>query len=166
MSPRVVLVGPPGAGKSTVGRMVAELLGLSFRDTDEDVESMTGKSVADVFLEDGEPAFRAAEAVAVADALVDSEGVLAVGGGAVLDPDTRALLAGHQVVLLDVGLADAVRRVGLGRDRPVLALNPRAILRQLLEERAPLYAEVATCTVSTDDRSPEQVARAVMDALA
>lgn len=158
MAPRVVLVGAPGAGKTTVGRLVAARLGVAFRDTDHDVEAALGKSVSDVFLEDGEDAFRAAESDAVRAALAEHDGVLALGGGAVLSPSTRRLLAGQQVVHLQIGLTAAVSRVGLARARPVLALNPRAQLKVLLDERAPLYADVATAVVVTDDREPEQVA--------
>ncbi len=160
--PCLVLVGPPGAGKTTVGRLVADRLAVAFRDTDADVEQQTGKSVAEVFFDDGEEHFRDLERAAVARALAEHEGVLALGGGAVLADETRTSLAGHEVVLLEVGLADAARRVGLSRDRPVLALNPRASLRTLLDERLPLYRQVATRAVRTDGRTPEQVAAEVL----
>jgi shikimate kinase / 3-dehydroquinate synthase len=165
VTPIVVLVGPSGSGKTTVGRLVADKLGVPFRDTDLDVEARAGKPVAEIFIDDGEPAFRALERAAVAAALVEHGGVLAVGGGAVLAAETRDLLAGHHVVFLDVGLADAVRRVGLARDRPLLALNPRAQLRVMLEERRPVYQAVAVATVGTDDRSAEDVAAEVLAGL-
>lgn len=158
MAPRVVLVGAPGAGKTTVGRLVAARLGVGFRDTDHDVEVAAGKTVADVFVDDGEDAFRAAEAVAVQAALAEHDGVLALGGGAVLSLVTRRLLAGHPVVHLQVALTDAASRVGLGQARPVIALNPRAQLKVLLDERAPLYADVATAVVGTDGRAPKEIA--------
>nr|MCU0266047.1 AAA family ATPase [Actinomycetes bacterium] len=126
MAPVVVVVGPPGAGKTTVGRLVAERLGVAFRDTDTDVEAAAGASVADVFVTEGEAGFRALERTAVAAALADHDGVLALGGGAVLDPGTRDRLVGRTVVFLDVGVADAARRVGFNRDRPLLLGNPRA----------------------------------------
>lgn len=157
MRPLLVLVGPPGAGKTTVGRQVAERLGVDFRDTDHDVEQAAGKRIAEVFIDDGEQHFRALEATAVAAALTGHEGVLSLGGGAVLDPATRALLAGHRVVLLDVDLSAASGRIGLNRDRPVLALNPRATLKALLDERMPLYLEVATRVVPTSRRSLVEV---------
>lgn len=160
--PRLVLVGPPGAGKTTVGRLVADRLAVAFRDTDVDVEQQVGKSIAEVFFDEGEQAFRELEKAAVAKALVEHKGVLALGGGAVLADQTRTNLAGHEVVLLEVGLSDAARRVGLSRDRPVLALNPRASLRALLDERLPLYRQVAVRTVVTDGRTPEQVADEVL----
>lgn len=159
--PRLVLVGSPGAGKTTVGTAVAERLGVGFRDTDRDVEAVTGKPVADIFVDDGEPAFRALERAAVTAALAAPGGVLALGGGAVLDPVIRAGLRGHRVVWLTVGLAEAVKRVGLARDRPLLSFNPRAHLRVLLEERRPLYAEVAGATVDTDGRTVDDVAEEV-----
>lgn len=142
--PVVVLVGVPGAGKSTVGRVLAGALGVEFRDTDRDIEQASGKPVGDIFVDDGENEFRRLETAAVARALAEHEGVLALGGGAVLDAGTRERLAGHRVVWLQIDLPAAAKRVGLSRDRPLLALNPRAQLRQLLQARAPLYAEVAT----------------------
>lgn len=164
--PTCVLVGPPGAGKSTVGRLLAEALGTTFRDTDTDVEDLTGRSVADLFVLDGEPAFREHERVAVAAALSDHDGVLALGGGAVLDPSTRALLRGHRVVYLETGLAAAAQRVGFGASRPVLVDNPRARLRELLDARRGYYADVAVITVSTDDRPVAEVAGEVARSLA
>lgn len=158
MTPRVVLVGPPGAGKSTVGRLLAARLGVDFRDTDADVVAQVGKPIAEVFFDDGEPHFRALEQAAVLRALVEHDGVLSLGGGAVLSAVVREALRAHQVVLLEIGLSAAAQRTGLSRDRPVLALNPRAQLRTLLAERKPLYDEVATHAVPTDALSPDQVA--------
>lgn len=165
MSPVAVLVGPPGAGKTTVGRLLADALGVAFRDTDTDVEQAAGKPVAEIFYDEGEAAFRALEREAVRRALAEHGGVLALGGGAVLDADTRRRLTGERVVRLDVGLADAARRVGLARDRPVLALNPRAALAALLAERAPHYAEVATVTVGTSGKTPAVVTDEVLTAV-
>ena len=162
MSPLLVLVGPPGAGKSTVGRLVAELLDVGFRDTDLDIVRSVGKPISEVFVDDGEQHFRALERAAVATALAEHDGVLSLGGGAVLAPETRALLRGHRVVLLAADLGTATLRVGLNRDRPVLALNPRAVLKVLLEERLPLYREVATDVVDTNGRSVRAVADEVV----
>lgn len=164
--PVVVLVGAPGAGKTSVGRLLAGRLGVPFRDTDADVERTAGATVADVFVEQGEAAFRALERTAVAAALGEHDGVLALGGGAVLDASTREQLRGHTVVFLDVGLAAAAKRVGLARDRPLLLGNPRAVLHRLLEARRPLYEEVATLTLRTDDGTPDDLADAVVEALA
>ncbi|AOR35438.1 shikimate kinase [Streptomyces fodineus] len=163
--PAVVLIGPMGVGKSTVGRLLAECLGLGYRDTDEDIVAAEGRAIADIFVDEGEPAFRAIEKRAVRTALAEHEGVLALGGGAVLDADTRALLAGHRVVYLSMDVEEAVRRTGLNVARPLLAVNPRKQWRELMEARRHLYEEVATAVVATDGRTPEEVTQAALDAL-
>ena len=161
MAPIAVVVGPPGAGKTTVGQAVAELLGVSFADTDALIEATAGKPIPEIFFDDGEAAFRKLEVAAIGSALESFDGVLAVGGGAILNDGTRAALAAHTVVFLSVGLADAVKRVGLGVGRPLLSINPRATLKFLLEQRRPLYAEVATHTIATDARTPDEIAAEV-----
>jgi len=163
--PVAVLVGPPGSGKSTVGGLLAQRLGVRFRDTDRDIETERGVPVADIFVDEGEEAFRRYEREAVARALTEHDGVLALGGGAVLDPTTREALVGHRVVFLSVGLADAAKRVGLARDRPVLMANPRALMSALLEARRPLYDEVASVMVDTDGREPADITDEVARAL-
>ena len=162
MTPVVVLIGPPGAGKSTVGALVASALGVALVDTDAEVETYAGEPIADIFVDHGEAHFRMLERDAVDRALAGSDGVVALGGGAVLHPATTEQLAGHRVVFLDVGLADAASRVGLNRDRPLLLGNPRGQLRRLMDERRPVYESVATATVSTDGRLPEDVAAEVV----
>ena len=166
MSPRLVLVGPPGAGKSTVARLLAGRWGVASRDTDADVEAAVGKPIADIFIDEGEEAFRVLERAAVQRAVAEHDGVLSVGGGAVTQPATREALAGQRVVFLDVGLADAASRVGLGTTRPLLLGNVRGQLKALLDVRRPLYTEVATHTVVTDGLTPAQVADAVEAVLA
>ncbi len=158
MSPRVVLVGPMGAGKTTVGELLAARWGVQVRDTDADIVAAQGREISDIFVDDGEAAFRALERDAVARALAEHHGVLSLGGGAVLDPGTRDLLAGHTVVFLSVGLGDAVKRVGLGTSRPLLMGNVRGRIKALLDERTPVYESVATHTVDTDGRTPDEVA--------
>jgi shikimate kinase len=166
----LVVVGPPASGKTTVGRRLAAALGVAFRDSDADVEAQTGTTIADLFIDQGEPHFRALEERAVARALAEHDGVLALGGGAVTSPATRQLLVAHgraggTVVWLDVDVASAAKRAGLSRDRPLLAVNPRAMLRTMLEARAPLYAEVATITVSTSARPVQDVVADVLAAV-
>ncbi|MDQ4006516.1 MAG: shikimate kinase [Actinomycetota bacterium] len=156
--PLVVLVGPPGSGKTTVGTLLAQRLGADLRDTDADIVANAGQEVSEIFVDRGEAAFRAMEREAVRTALEQHTGVLALGGGAVLDSDTRHLLRGHRVVFLTVSLSDAVRRVGLGASRPLLLGNVRGRLKALLDERYPLYREVATLTVDTDGRTPDDIA--------
>ncbi|MER5729319.1 shikimate kinase [Streptomyces sp. NPDC002138] len=163
--PLVVLVGPMGSGKSTVGQLLAERLGVPYRDTDADIVAAQGRPIADLFVDEGEPYFRDLERAAVADAVSGHTGVLALGGGAILDDGTRALLAGLPVVYLSMDIDEAVRRVGLGAARPLLAVNPRRQWRELMDARRHLYTEVARVVVATDDRTPEEVAQAVLDAL-
>ena len=162
MTPRVVLVGPMGAGKTTVAGLLATAWGTTARDTDADIEARDGREISDIFVESGEAAFRALEVEAVATALAEHDGVLALGGGAVLDPATRELLAGHRVVFLRVGLADAVKRVGLGTSRPLLLGNVRSRIKALLDERTPIYEGVSSETVDTDGRTPEEVADEIL----
>ncbi|MFE0649817.1 shikimate kinase [Streptomyces sp. NPDC059534] len=163
--PLVVLVGPMGSGKSTVGALLAAKLGVPYRDTDADIVAAEGREISDIFVEDGEERFRALERAAVATAVAEHEGVLALGGGAILDDGTRALLAGRPVAYLSMDVEEAVRRVGLNAARPLLAVNPRRQWRELMEARRHLYTEVARAVVSTDDRTPEEVADAVLSAL-
>jgi shikimate kinase len=163
--PAVVLVGPMGVGKSTVGQLLAERLGVGYRDTDEDIVTEQGRSIAEIFVEEGEAAFRAIEKRAVRQALAEHDGVLALGGGAILDEDTRALLTGMRVVYLSMDVDEAVKRTGLNAARPLLAVNPRKQWRELMEARRHLYEGVATAVVPTDGRTPEEVTRAALDAL-
>jgi len=164
--PLVVVVGPMGSGKSTVGSILARRLGVALRDTDADVEVRAGKSVSDIFVDDGEPVFRDLERQAVVVALDEHPGVLALGGGAVMDPLTEEALRGHTVVFLDVQVTDAARRIGLNRDRPLLLGNPRAQWLRIMERRRPVYQRVSTAVVPTDGRTPEEVAEAVLAELA
>jgi shikimate kinase len=161
----VVLVGAPGSGKSTVGALLADRLGVDLRETDADVERAEGKPVLEIFLDSGEPRFRELERAAVSHALREHDGVLALGGGAVLDAATRRLLAEQPTAWLRVGPAQAARRSGLDAPRPAGVGNVRSRLVTLLSETAPLYAESARAVVDTDSRTPDEVADAVVEAL-
>jgi shikimate kinase len=154
----VVLIGPPGAGKSTVGMLLARRLGVPFTDTDVLVERAAGKPVGDIFIEDGEPVFREMERAVVARSLENSTGVVALGSGAVLDADVRRQISGLLVVYLEAGFAAVARRTGLDRPRVVVPGNPRGMLRSMLEERRAVYAELATLTIATDELAPEEIA--------
>ena len=163
MSPRVVLVGLPGAGKSTSGRRLAKILALPFADSDDLVEAADGRAVRDIFAAAGESAFRDVEARTIATALSDFDGVLALGGGALTTTATRsALLSGDvPVVVLRAELATLGARIGDARTRPLLSTDPAGRLAALAAERGPLYDEVATFVVDTDGRTPGQVAATV-----
>jgi len=169
----IVLIGPPSAGKSSVGALLAAELGVPFADTDDLVAAAAGKPVGDIFVDDGEQVFRELERAAVARGLESAGapgapgasgasspegGVLALGSGAVLDPDVRRMIAGRPVVYLEAGFATIAKRTGMDRPRVVIPGNPRGMLRAMLEERRPVYAELATITVPTDDMAPEEVA--------
>ncbi|HWM38562.1 MAG TPA: shikimate kinase [Streptomyces sp.] len=164
-APAVILIGPMGVGKTTVGELLAQRLGTVCRDTDQDIVDSTGKPISEIFLDEGEQHFRALERAAVRTALAEHTGVLALGGGAVLAPDTRELLAGAPVVFLDMDVAEAVKRVGLDAPRPLLMMNPRKQWRELMNERRPLYTEVARAVVSTENRTPDEVADEIFDVL-
>lgn len=163
--PLAVLVGPMGAGKTTVAGILARRWGVEVRDTDADVEASEQRPVSDIFVDSGEDYFRDVEVRAVSRALAEHRGVLALGGGAVLRTETQEALAGHPVVFLKVGLSDAVQRVGLGTGRPLLLGNVRGRIKALLDERTPVYESVATLVVDTDGRSAEEVAEEIAAAL-
>lgn len=163
--PAAVVIGLPGAGKSTVGRLLADALGVTFRDTDDDVEAAAGEPISDIFITRGEEHFRALERTAVVAALAEHEGVLALGGGAVLDPATQADLAGLRIVHLEVSLAAASPRIGLSASRPLLIGSPRKQWLALAEARKPIYASLASVTVRTDGLTPEQVTQQVLEQL-
>ncbi|MFK0249807.1 shikimate kinase [Amycolatopsis azurea] len=167
MTPRAVIIGPPGSGKSTVGPALAARLGLAFRDSDDDIVASAGKPITDIFAEEGEPAFRALEEEMVAKALSEHDGVLSLGGGAPITPGTRERLAGHTVIFLNVGMAAGVQRAGLSTARPLLAgVNPRATYKALLDARLPVYREVATFEIETDRLTADEVVQAALIGLA
>lgn len=165
-APRVVLVGPPGAGKSTIGRKLARELGVELYDTDAGIEEETGRTIGEIFADDGEPGFRTIEEQVVRRALLSERGVVSLGGGAVLSPHTRALLRDRTVVYLEISVAEGLRRTGASTTRPLLnGTDPGAKYRELMRIRRPLYREVATVRVRTDGRSPGRVVCAILGRL-
>lgn len=163
--PAVVLVGPPGAGKSTVGALLAQRLGRRLHDTDLAIEHARGRTISDIFVQDGEAVFRGLERAEVLRALQEQDIVLALGGGSVLDPTVQEALAGHPVVFLDVGIADAAGRVGFDVSRPLLVVNPRASWLRLMAARRPVYEALARWRVDTAARTPAEVAQEILDRL-
>jgi shikimate kinase len=163
--PCVVLIGPPASGKTTVGRALARLLGVEVRDTDQAIEVQQGVSISDIFLDEGEPRFRELERAEAVLSLAAHRGVVSLGGGAVMDPLTAAALAGHTVVFLDVGIADAARRVGFNKSRPLLAVNPRAQWIRMMDLRRPTYERLATFSVQTAGRPPQDIAAEIAQRL-
>lgn len=168
VAPRAVIIGPPGSGKTSVGRALAKALGVTRRDTDADVEAAAGKPIAEIFLDDGEPAFRELERSAVAAAMSEHDGVLSLGGGAVLDAGTQRLLEdyvanGGRIVFLDVSLSAVAPRVGLNAARPLLVGNPRKQWSDLMEARRPIYERLATDTVNTDHIRADRVAHELVE---
>lgn len=163
--PRAVLIGPPGAGKSSVGRALAKLWECDVLDTDAEIEKIAGKKIAEIFTEDGEAAFRNLERDVVLDALKSASGVVALGGGSVLDSQVSQYLETSKlsVIYLEVSISQAAPRVGFNKERPLLALNPRQQWMQLMEKRRPIYESLASYVVNTDNRKPAEVAREVVD---
>lgn len=165
MSPIAVLIGAPGAGKSTIGRQLARRLGVEFRDTDHDIELSEGMSISDIFVTLGEAKFRELELAAVKAALIEHPGVLSLGGGAVMTSEVQSALEGQPVVWLDVDLVNALHRVGFNTARPMMQVNPRATMRKLMEERAPVYSKVAKWRIDTSNSSPSTSVERIMDVL-
>ncbi|GAB0104895.1 hypothetical protein JMUB6875_38720 [Nocardia sp. JMUB6875] len=161
--PNLVLVGPPGAGKSTIGRKLARELGVELYDTDAGIEERTGRTIPEIFAADGEPEFRRIEEEVVRDAVLAGHGVVSLGGGSVLSAATRALLRGRTVVYLEISVGEGLRRTGASTNRPLLNdADPAKKYRELMKIRRPLYREVATVRVRTDGRSPGRVVRMVL----
>ncbi|MCX2930321.1 shikimate kinase [Mycobacterium sp. CVI_P3] len=163
MAPKAVLIGLPGSGKSTIGRRLAKSLGVAMLDTDAAIEEKTGRTVADIFANDGEKEFRRIEEEVIRDALRTHDGVLSLGGGAVTTPGVRKALAGHTVVFLEISAAEGVRRTSGSTVRPLLAGPDHAEkYRTLMNQRVPLYRRVATIRVNTNRRNPGAVVRHIV----
>lgn len=162
----IVLIGPPGAGKTTVGKALSKRLNLKFVDTDYLIEQKDGRKIAEIFLESGEEAFRALEKQVVLDSLDETDAVISLGGGAVLDLDVQAKLRlQEKVIFLDVSISNAAPRVGFNRDRPLLLGNPRQQWLGLMEKRRPIYESLATFTVNTDNRKAQEIAESLVETI-
>jgi shikimate kinase len=168
MAPRVILIGPMGSGKTTVGKLVAEKLQIPFRDTDQVIEETTGKSVSDIFLEDGEDEFRAIEKKVLRDELLADGAVLALGGGAPISVDAQSALRAiaSPVVYLDISLAAVAPRIGFNRDRPLLLHNPRGQWQTLMEARRPIYESIADSVIDVNDKTEAEIVSLVLEVLA
>jgi len=162
-----VLIGPPGAGKTAVGKALAKKLGISFVDSDKVVEEKSGKSISEIFITDGEPAFRKIEREVVMNLLENQDGVIALGGGAVMDQEVSDRIEPMaRVVFLDVSISNAAPRVGFNRNRPLLLGNPRQQWIALMEKRRSTYESLAKARVSTDNKKPAQVVEEIVNELA
>jgi shikimate kinase len=161
--PKAVLIGPPGAGKSSVGRQLAKILTCEILDTDQEIERQSGKKISAIFTDDGEAVFRALEKSVVLDALQNAKGVVALGGGSILDSDVADYLSKSSipVAYLEVSISQAAPRVGFNKERPLLAINPRQQWMALMEKRRPIYESLATFKIATDNRKPAEVAQEI-----
>jgi shikimate kinase len=165
--PPIILIGPPGAGKTSVGKVLAKKLSLNFLDSDKVVEEKSGKSISEIFMTDGEPAFREMERAAVIDLIENQDCVIALGGGSVMDLEvSKRLLPMANVVFLDVSISNAAPRVGFNRDRPLLLGNPRQQWIALMEKRRSTYEALAKARVSTDNKKPVEVVEEIVKELA
>ena len=162
----IVLIGPPGSGKSSVGKALSRKLSRPWIDTDTEVESRAGKKISEIFLEDGEATFRALERDVVDQVMGSEAAIVSLGGGSVLNESSqKRITTAKEVVFLDVAISNAAPRVGFNKDRPLLAINPRQQWLQLMEKRRPIYESLATITVSTDNKKPDQVADEIIEAI-
>jgi shikimate kinase len=159
MSNQIVLIGPPGAGKSTIGHSLAKKMQVKFADTDALIEAKLQKKISDIFVDLGEPFFRSEELIVLAEVLQSDNGVISLGGGAPISPQAQELLrnSGAIVIFLDISLGKAAARVGFNRDRPLLLGNPRAQWNELMSSRRPIYESLATAVIPVDDRSVNEI---------
>jgi shikimate kinase len=167
MAPRVILIGPMGSGKTTIGQLLAAELKVAFRDTDHVIEEKSGRSVADIFLEDGEDEFRALEKKVLRDELLSDDTVLALGGGAPISMDAQSALRAiaSPVIYLDISLATVAPRIGFNRDRPLLLHNPRGQWQTLMEARRPIYESIADTIIDVNDKSESEIVDLILEDL-
>jgi len=167
MLKKIVLIGPPGAGKSSIGKALAKELNLNFIDSDSEIEKLSHKKISEIFIEDGEPAFRLLEVDVVRRVLADFDGVISLGGGAPINAEIQEVLedADYPVVFIDVSIAQAATRIGFNKDRPLLLVNPRQQWISLMNDRRPIYEKLASQTISSDNQKPHEVAKQISDKL-
>jgi shikimate kinase len=168
MAPRIILIGPMGSGKTTIGKSLAQKLSLEFRDTDSVIEQRAQKTVSQIFVEDGEDAFRAIEKEVLKEELQGSDTVLALGGGAPISAEAQSALqaSDSHVVYLDISLANVAPRIGFNRDRPLLLNNPRGQWQTLMKARRPIYESVADTVVDVNKRSQSEIVAQILEVLA
>jgi shikimate kinase len=167
MAPRIILIGPMGSGKTTIGQLIADSLQIPFRDTDHVIEEKSGKSISDIFLDEGEESFRALEKKVLRDELLSDNTVLALGGGAPISIDAQSALRAiaSPVVYLDVSLSTVAPRIGFNRDRPLLLHNPRGQWQTLMEARRPIYESIADIVIDVNDKTEREVVDQILEAL-
>jgi len=164
---KIVLIGPPGAGKSSIGRSLSKEMNMPFVDSDSEIEKITQKKISEIFIDDGEPAFRKVEVEVVSNLLRDFSGVIALGGGAPINAEIQSKLerSDFPIIFIDVSISQAANRVGFNKDRPLLLINPRQQWMNLMSERRPIYERLATDTVSSDSKKPAEVAKIIREKL-
>lgn len=162
---KIVLIGPPGAGKSSIGKALAKELSLPFIDSDGEIEKFAGKKISEIFVDDGETHFRLLEVKKVKQLLQDFVGVISLGGGAPINSEISQILesADYPVIFIDVSIAQAAVRIGFNKDRPLLLINPRQQWMNLMSERRPVYEKLATDIVSSDSKKPHEVAKVIVE---
>jgi shikimate kinase len=165
MTKKIVLIGPPGAGKTSIGKALSKELGLAFIDSDAEIERISGKTISEIFVDQGEAVFRKTEVETVTRILAEFEGVVALGGGAPINPEIQKVLLNSEypVIFIDVSISQAANRIGFNKDRPLLMINPRQQWLHLMSERRPIYEKLATITVSSDNSKPSEVAKTITD---
>ncbi len=165
MTKKIVLIGPPGAGKTSIGKALSKELGLAFIDSDSEIERISGKTISEIFVDQGEAVFRKTEVETVTRILAEFEGVVALGGGAPINPEIQKVLLNSEypVIFIDVSISQAANRIGFNKDRPLLMINPRQQWLHLMSERRPIYEKLATITVSSDNSKPAEVAKTITE---
>lgn len=165
MTKKIVLIGPPGAGKTSIGKALSKEIGLAFIDSDAEIERISGKTISEIFVDQGEEVFRKTEVETVTRILAEFEGVVALGGGAPINPEIQKVLlnSDYPVIFIDVSISQAANRIGFNKDRPLLMINPRQQWLHLMSERRPIYEKLATITVSSDNSKPAEVAKTITE---